>query len=294
MTDIERKKTIDSWHTRADAYEILITQYQIFTDMAMGLVQFVKKHRGSNDEDLHLIDLAAGTGLVSKLLIEHIHISPSSLYLIEPAERMCIRARDNIKTSHVYQSTAENCLSTCNLPEDYFDFILCNASMHLMSENDIYPIVSKLLKPKTGYFLYTLWYHAFDETQEYDKNEEFESCINDVLTYFNYPKYFSIEKKETTKTDRSIRSRKYLEETAFKNGLKLHSCVIHNHRISMNFDLDFLLMTPNWLIEHLQNYEWTQKQDTDSMKERIVEKVRELIKEKYTEKPIVQIVVSKV
>ncbi|CAF1505241.1 unnamed protein product, partial [Adineta steineri] len=38
--------------------------------------------------------LAAGTGLMSKLLIEYIHISPSSLYLVEPAEQMCIRARD--------------------------------------------------------------------------------------------------------------------------------------------------------------------------------------------------------
>jgi SAM-dependent methyltransferase len=294
MTDNERQKTIDSWHMRADAYEILVAQYQIFTDMAMGLVNFVKKHRESNNEDLHIMDLAAGTGLVSKLLIDCLHISPSSLYIIEPAERMCVRARDNIKTPYVYQTAAEDCLSTFNLPEDYFDFILCNASMHLMSDNEIYPIVSKLLKPKTGYFLYTLWYHAFDETEHYDANEELEICINDVLTYFNYPKYFSLKKKGTSTSNRSIRSRKSLEETAHKNGLKLVSCTIHNHQIPMSFDLDFLLMTPSWLIEHLKNYEWTQNQDVYSMKEDITEKVRELIKDKYTEKPVVQVVVSKI
>jgi hypothetical protein len=55
-----------------------------------------------------------------------------------------------------------------------------------------------------------------------------------------------------------------------------------------------MLMSPNWLIEHLKNYEWTQKEDIHVMKERIIEKVREVIKDKYTEKPIVQIIVSRI
>ncbi|CAF1401853.1 unnamed protein product [Rotaria sp. Silwood1] len=92
------------------------------------------------------MDLAAGTGLVSKLLIEYFNISPLSLYLVESAERM-------------YS------LLTNDLPRDYFNFILCNASMHLMSEDNMYPVISKLLKPKTGYFIYTIWYHSFDETE---------------------------------------------------------------------------------------------------------------------------------
>jgi SAM-dependent methyltransferase len=289
MTDDERKQTIDSWHMRADAYEILINNYQIFKDMAMDLVKFVEKKRIKDEKDLHIMDLAAGTGLISKLLIEYIHIPSSSLYLVEPAERMCIHARDNIKTPNIYQVAAEDCLLKTNLPRDYFDFILSNASMHLMSENDIYLIVSKLLKPKTGYFLYTLWYHAFDETQHYDQNDEFESYINDALTYFNYPKYFS-----KTRTRSSVRSRRYLEDTAYRNGLKLESCTIYMHQIPMSFDLDFMLMSPNWLIEHLKTYEWTQNEDVYLMKERIIEKIRDLIKEKYAEKPIVQVIVSRI
>ena len=292
MTNNERHRTIDSWHTRADAYDILVKNYQIFTDMAMGLVKFVEKHR---DKDCHIMDLAAGTGLVSKLLIDHLHISPSSLHLVEPAERMCIHARNTIKTPHIYQISAEDCLSIPDLPRNYFDFILCNASMHLMSENDIYPIVSKLLREKKGYFLYTLWYHAFDETQHYDENKEFEGYINDVLSSFNYPKYFSTKSKGTSTTiDRSVRSRKYLEETAYQNGLKLESCTIHNYRTPRSFDLDFSLMTPNWLIEHLKTYEWTQKEDVHLMKERIIEKVRELVKDKYIDIPVVQVIVSKI
>lgn len=290
MTDDKRKQTIDSWHLRADAYEILISNYQIFADMAMGLIEFVKEHRINDEKDFHIMDLAAGTGLISKLLIEHIHISPSSLYLVEPAERMCIRARDNIKTPHIYQVAAEDCLSKTNLPLNYFDFILCNASMHLMSENDIFPIVSKLLKSKKGYFLYTLWYHAFDETVHYDQHKEFETIVNDTLTHFNYPQYFSQSIKPVSKT----RSRRYLEETAYKNGLRIESLIIYMHRIPMSFDFDFMLMSPNWLIEHLKTYEWTQIEDIYLMKERIIEKIRELIKDKYVEKPIVQVIVSRI
>jgi len=66
------------------------------------------------------------------------------------------------------------------------------------------------------------------------------------------------------------------------------------HQIPMSFDLDFMLMSPNWLIEHLKNYEWTQKEgDVYLMKQRIIEKFRNLIKDKYTERPIVQVIVSR-
>jgi SAM-dependent methyltransferase len=294
MTDQHRQTTIDSWHMRADAYEVLVGQYQIFTDMVMGLLTYVKNHRTMEKEDLHVMDLAAGTGLVSKILIDRLHLPPTSLYLVEPAEQMCVRARETIKTPHIYQIAAEDCLSLADIPRDQFDFILCNASMHLMSESNIYPIVSKLLKPKSGHFLYTLWYHAFDETEHYNGDEGFESCVNDVLISFNYPKYYSLEDKNKPRTSRPARSRKYLEETAQANGLKLQSCTIRLHRTPMSFDLDFALMTPNWLLEHLKTYEWTQKEVNHSMKEQIVEKVRELIEGKFNDIPVVEVVVSRV
>jgi SAM-dependent methyltransferase len=289
MTAEKRQQTIDSWHLRADAYEVLVNNYQIFTEMAMEMVEFVEQNRLKDEKDFHIMDLAAGTGLISKLLIENLHLSPSSLYLVEPAEQMCIRARNNIQTPHIYQITAEDCLSQSDLPRNSFDFILCNASMHLMSESEIYPIVSQLLKPKKGYFLYTLWYHSFDETQDYDQDDEFERCFNDVLTDLNYPKYFP----QTSQRSPSVRSRRYLKETALQNGLNVESCIIYMHQIPLSFDLDFMLMSPNWLIEHLKTYEWTQREDIHVMKERIIEKVREVIKDKYTEKPIVQIIVSR-
>lgn len=280
-------RTINSWHTRADAYSTLLKNYQIFTDMAMGLVKFVEK---SINKDIHVMDLAAGTGLVSKLLIDYLSISPSSIYLVEPAQRMCIHARENIKTPHIYQLAAEDCLSTSDLPRAYFDFILCNASMHLMSENDIYPVVSALLKPKEGYFLYTLWYHAFDETQHFSKDNELQKTVNEVLTSFNYPKYFSTARKTTSTTNRS---RKYLKETAERNGLKLVSCSINNHKTPVSFDLDFTLMTPNWLIDHLKANEWRHSEDVYLMRERIVQQVREVLTEKYVDIPVVQIIVAK-
>ncbi|CAF2746460.1 unnamed protein product [Rotaria sp. Silwood2] len=291
MNDNERKEIIDSWHMRADPYHILTKNYQIFSDMAMSMIKFVEKHRLNNSKDIHIMDLAAGTGLVSKLLIEYLNISPSSLYLVEPAERMCLHARNNIKSDHIYKMSAEDCLLTNDLPRDYFDFILCNASMHLMSEDNIYPVVSKLLKPKTGYFIYTIWYHSFDETEHYQKNQFIETYINDALTFFNYPIYFSTTNRKKTKTNRS---RKYLEEIADKYGLKLESCTIHIHRTPLSFDLDFMLMTPNWLIQHLKTNQPSEYEDTYLIRERIIEKVQQLIEGIFTEIPVVNIIVSRI
>ena len=286
MTNQKRQQTIDSWHLRADAYEILVKNHRIFTDMAMDFVQFVRNNRPI---DCHILDLAAGTGLISKLLLEHVDIPPSALYLVEPAERMCQRARENIPTAHVFQITAEDCLSNSDLPRDYFDFILCNASMHLMTENDIYPVVAKLLKVKQGYFLYTLWYHAFDETLCYDQDEEFESCLNRALNAFGYPNYFT-ENQQKVKG----RSRRYLAEIAEKNGLRLDSCRICMHRIPLEFDLDFLLMSPNWLMEHLKKHSTSaNSEEFYSIKERLIEKVREFIANKSTDKPVIQVIVSR-
>ncbi|CAF5159341.1 unnamed protein product, partial [Rotaria sp. Silwood1] len=220
MNNNERKEIIDSWHMRADPYHILINNYQIFSDMAMNMIKFIENHRLTNLKDIHIMDLAAGTGLVSKLLIKCLNISPSSLYLVEPAERMYLHARNNIKSNHIYKMSAEDCLSTNDLPRDYFDFILCNASMHLMSEDNIYPVISKLLKPKIGYFIYTVWYHSFDETEHYQKNHFIETYINDALIFFNYPIFFSTLNKKKSKTSRS---RKYLEEISNKYELKLES-----------------------------------------------------------------------
>jgi len=289
MTEEKRKQTVASWHLRANAYENLINHYRIFTDMAMGLIEFVEKHKTN---DLHIIDLAAGTGLVSKLLIEHVHLSPASLYLIEPAEQMCEHARQKFPNAHICQIAAEDCLERVDLPRDYFDFILCNASMHLMSEKDIYPIVAKLLKVKRGYFLYTLWYHSFDETINYDQDNEFESYVNRVLTEFNYPKLFP--ENHSSPSSKSVRSRRDLERIAYENGLELQSCTIHIHQIPMSFDFDFMLMSPNWLIDHLKTYEWTQTEDIQTLKQRIIQRIRELIQDKYTEKAIVQVIVWRV
>ncbi|CAF1157771.1 unnamed protein product [Rotaria sp. Silwood1] len=291
MNDNERKDLIDSWHTRADPYHRLINNYHIFSDMAMSMIIFVEKHRIFNSKDIHIMDLAAGTGLVSKLLIEYLNISPSSLYLVEPAERMCLHARNNIKTDHIYKMSAEDCLLTNDLPRSYFDFILCNAAMHLLSEDNIYPIVSKLLKPKIGYFIYTIWYHSFDETEHNLNHQLIKTYINDALNFFNYPNYFSTIERLKTKTKRS---RKYIEETANKSELKLESCTIYMHRTPLSFDLDFILMTPNWLIQHLKTNQLSDHEDPYLVRERIIEKVRKSIEGIFVDVPVVNIIISRI
>jgi SAM-dependent methyltransferase len=287
MSDLQQEKIINSWHERADAYERLIGRYRIFTDMAMTLVRLVEK------SDAIVLDLAAGTGLVSRLLLERGRLSASSLYLIEPARQMCVHARKHLPQSYIYQIAAEDCLSIGELRRGSFDFVVCNASMHLMCEEEIFPIVEQLLKPRSGSFLYTLWYHAFDETANDGDNEEFEDCVNQALSFHEYPKYFSRDRSLPSASGRVLRSRNYLEETAEKFGLRLDSCEIFRDRIDMQFDLDFLLMRPDWLDEHLTNYEWTQKGTSPTSKQSIIDKIEELIRDKSSKIAFVRVVVSR-
>ena len=284
MSDLQRETIIDSWHQRADAYQSLIDRYPIFTEMAMTLVRWVER------SDATVMDLAAGTGLVSRLLLERVQLSPTSLYLIEPASQMCLHARTHLPQTHIYQIAAEDCLSIAELPRESFDFILCNASMHLMSEEKIYPVINKLLKPHTGLFLYTLWYHSFDETESLESNDEFEGYVNQALAFYRYPKYFA---KNSSAAERVVRSRKSLAETAEKCGLRLHSCEIHTDRMTMQFDLDFLLMRAEWLDEHLKEYQWTQRGDTHSNKRLIIEKIQELIEGKSSSIGFVRVAVER-
>ena len=162
---------------------------------------------------------------------------------------------------------------------------------HFRISDLIFPIAGQLLKPDRGSFLYTLWYHAFDETQHADRYDEFEALINDVLTECNYPKYFPADKSSTTTS--VVRSRQYIEETARQHGLRLESCSTRCHQLPMEFDLDFLLMTPGWFDEHLTNYAWTQTESVQMMKEKVLAKVRQAMEGKCMETPIVTVVVSR-
>ena len=270
---MNEEKIIHSWHERADAYDTLLNHYPIFSDMATTLIHFVKQHRSIEDKDLKVMDLAAGTGLVSKLLIEYLHLSPSSLYLIEPAKRMYHQTQLKLPLCHIYQSSAEDCLSLIDLPRNEFDFILCNASMHLMSEERVYPIINRLLKSHIGFFLYTLWYHSLNEIKDYHNDDEFQGYVNDALISYHYPKYYS----SSSDDNQLNRSKQSIEEAATRFGLELYSCEIYKDEISMNFNLDFVLMSSQWLMNHLETHRSDQTEDVSMIKAKIVEKIRQLI-----------------
>ncbi|CAF3711951.1 unnamed protein product [Rotaria sp. Silwood1] len=86
----------------------------------------------------------------------------------------------------------------------------------------------------------------------------------------------------------------HIEEISNKYELKLESCTINIHRTPLSFDLDFMLMTPNWLIQHLETYRSKQYEDIYLIRERIMEKVRQSIKEIYSDIPVVTIIVSRI
>ncbi|CAF3931180.1 unnamed protein product, partial [Rotaria sp. Silwood1] len=83
-------------------------------------------------------------------------------------------------------------------------------------------------------------------------------------------------------------------ETANKSELKLESCTIYMHRTPLSFDLDFILMTPNWLIQHLKTNQLSDHEDPYLVRERIIEKVRKSIEGIFVDVPVVNIIISRI
>lgn len=294
MNDEERESLIRSWHDRANAYQSLINQYDVFQTMTTSLIDLLEKHRDKSKNNLKIMDFGSGTGLVSKLLIEHLGIGEDCFYLIDPAENMCEIARKNLPSAHIYQITGEKCLSIDGIPREQFDFILSNAAMHLMSEKDIYPVIARLLKCKTGRFLYTLWYHAFDETIHYNDDETFEILLDEALEFFNYPPLIEIQTNSTLSWRKHIRSRNFLHEIAQENRLEIESIDINRLEISIEFLLDFLLMNCKWLNEHLEKHRRNQNENVQTIKNNVLQKLRELLRGKYVKVAFVNVALRRV
>lgn len=286
----KREKIVESWHQRAKSYEELLQQYPIFSDMTISMIHFLQEQQISN-ESMKIIDLAAGTGLVSRLLIEYLHISPKQLVLIEPAEQMCEIARKFLPEVQIYRQTAENCLSIVEFQQEHqFDCILSNASMHLMSDETIFPIVDRLLKVDRGFFLYTLWFHSFDETETYHNDNEFYDIVNRTLTSFGFPIYYSLTDDNRT----LIRSRKTIEQTAEKNHLRFHSATIFQEKIPMKFNFDFSRMSNDWLNEHLTKYRPTDNnEDILTIKSKIFDSIEKSIEGKISKIAFVRIILTR-
>ena len=79
--ELQQNEIIQSWHERAHKYQQLTERWPIFTNMANRLLDYLP-----NEFNGHALDIAGGSGLLAKQLLDK--FPNAQVTLVEPAENM--------------------------------------------------------------------------------------------------------------------------------------------------------------------------------------------------------------
>ena len=229
----EQNEVILSWHERAHAYHQLIERWPIFTNMANRLLDYLP-----DDFNGHALDIAGGSGLVAKRLLE---IFPDAqVTLVEPAENMRILAHRNLGSQiDILNSTSDD-LKKHSLSANA---ALCNASFHLMNEETTLPSVAGVLK-KGSVFIVNCWGHSFKEAKALNRKIDWMNFIDQALGERNLPLMNC-----PLKTTPNIKSTQDLEIIGKRCGLRLVEADIVTTEIETQFNIEFAAMSSNFLNE---------------------------------------------
>ncbi len=227
----DTKRIVDSWHSRALAYNELIARWPLFTQMADQLIDALP-----DDFSGHALDLAGGSGLLSeRLLIRH---PLSNITLIEPAKNMLELAAQRLDPGVKLLNTTAEQLGELHLTADA---VLCNAAFHLMNEELVLPAIARALN-SGGLCAFNLWGHSFDETA----NRE------DIVDWLSFVEKAMQERGENLATHSPsiaprARSIQELKRRAGECGLELDNYKITEHRTHARFGIEFAAMSDNFL-----------------------------------------------
>ena len=227
---------IQSWHKRAHAYNQLIKRWPIFTDMASRLIEYIPNNFGG-----HALDIAGGSGLLSKCLLEK---HPAArVTLVEPAENMRALALQQLGSRIDIVNATSDSLDALNIT---VDAALCSASFHLMDEAIVLPSVASVLN--TGaVFAINCWGHSFDEAVELNQRADWMQYVDLALSEFNQP---SLDRSK--KTVPTIKSTENLRIIGGSCGLELIEKKIVTDDIYSQFNIEFAAMSDNFL-SHIDN-----------------------------------------
>lgn len=227
---------IQSWHDRAQAYHALIARWPIFIELVNRLLKFIP-----NDFHGHALDIAGGSGLLSKRLLEN---HPTArVTLIEPAENMRALALQHLDNRIEVIDATSDSLDTLSINADA---ALCSASFHLMNEAMVLPSVAAVLN--TGsIFAVNCWGHSFDEAIELNQKEDWMNIIDQSLSEFDQPSM-----RRPNKTEPLIKNSKELEQIGISCGLDLVKTKIVTTEIETKFSIEFAAMDSNFL-SHVKN-----------------------------------------
>jgi SAM-dependent methyltransferase len=164
------------------------------------VVEYLTK-KCSLNEDSAVADIGSGTGIFSKLLLEH----RFNVYGVEPNDAMRKRAEHDLKQYKKFASvngTAEN----TTLPADCIDLIVCAQAFHWFCNTETRKEFKRILKPQSCAAL--LWNNrqtdadAFATAYELllkEKSPDYSEVNHKNLTETDFVSFFKDGKYETAK-----------------------------------------------------------------------------------------------
>ncbi len=223
---------IQSWHERAAAYHHLIASWPIFSCLADRLIDLLPQpFQGS------AIDLAAGSGLVTKRLLDrypHAHVQ-----LVEPAAAMLALARKQLGTrvASYSQLPAEE-VGTLTTRADV---VLCSAALHLLDEAKVFTGLACCLPPG-GLFVCNLWWHSWEPTVGPDYTSVWQPLVEQALADLNEPRgAWPQPSPLRVRTEAGIRAAAHAAQ------LTLETIITDTDTVTNRFFIDFAAMSATFL-----------------------------------------------
>lgn len=231
----QNQEVIQSWHTRARAYDNLIRRWPIFTRMADRLID---QFPADGDFNGRVLDIGGGSGLVTDRFLQR-H-PQAQVTLIDPAEEMCRLAESRFGGRVKVENMAGDQIDSLRLSADG---ALCSAAFHLMDEQTTLPSIAAVLK-LGSIFAFNLWGHSFDKTASLDQRVDWSLFVNQALQEYKEPLLSQDLAKNGQRRPRSLET---LIEIGESCGLQFQQQEIIKEIVDAKFHIEFVAMDPRWL-----------------------------------------------
>ena len=131
------------------------------------------------------------------------------------------------------------------------DAIFCNVSMHICSEEDVYPGIAQLLADG-GSFVYNLWGHAWSDLAEREEEESWrwKRLVNQSLIEHSEPPnhlHAKAPSSHRAAAGKGLRSFAVLSSVAAQHGLVVDEMELDCDEVSCELMIDFAAMSERWL-----------------------------------------------
>jgi SAM-dependent methyltransferase len=236
MNSEQHEKIVALWSERAWAYNQLIEDWPIFTDLADRLVDMIDAPRMES-----VLDLGAGTGLLAQRVLDM--YPKTEVHIMEPSEAMLALAERRLGHKVRYHRGMAEGPFEAGLT---VSTVLSSACMHLVELDRAMEHLAPLIR-SGGNFCFNLWWHSFSETAlDGDMKDWWRPAMEEILEQDGYrsPKW-------PEPSLRRPHSRNSLRELGKRFGFEVASIDIDEDRISKRFAVDFMAMDKHWPVEEL-------------------------------------------